>query len=400
MEARLADAPARTAYFQQQVIANIHYWQQWLAEYQSNVTFLHQERDRVVNAITFGLHHHEAWPTTYQLITEFSSYMERWGEWSTWGQVLQRAITAAQRVGDFVGGANLSVSLALMLQRQSRFPEAIHRYRRTLPLARQAGNVFAEARGCTNLGYIFAEQGYWHRSEILCKYALSLFNQIDSDYGRAHTENHLGILFTRQGQWQQAEKHFERACEIWEQMGDQYGLVRGFQNYSLVYLDTKQPAKALDYLQKALIHAQLTGEQTELGIIYMNMGLAYRLAGDLDQAEAYAKRGETIFEEFAYAQSLARVWNILGAIFMDCQAWDTALFYLEKSYQMWHQLGNHKGEIEVLTNIVECELTLDHRQQATRHLIEAEQLASHFHTNIKADDFISRLAACRRSLTE
>ena len=382
------------------LLRNVQYWQQWLNDHHAEVAGLGRERDGILRAISFALHLDQAWSAVYQLILAFSPYLERGGYWEAWSQVLSQAIAAAQRSGDLAGRANLSITLALMLQRRGRIQGAIYRYRRAVRVARQSGRQFVAARACTNLGYLYIEQGHWWRAEVLCCRALAMFEAINNDYGTAHTENHLGLLYIRQERWERARTCLERACAIWQATGDGYGLMRGFINFSALSIKTGRLDEAITYLEQALHQAQQAGEETEIGTIYMNMGYAHRLRGDLNRAEAYARRAETIFRKFSNLTGLAQVQDNLGVVYRHQERWSKAMLYLEQALQGWRNLGNEVGEIETLTDLIECELARGNRRQAAARLQEVERLIGPEYRRTRYDDLRRRLVKCRRSLTE
>ena len=81
-------------------------------------------------------------------------------------------------------------------------------------------------------------------------------------------------------------------------MGDKHGLIWGFLNLSLFYLDQRIPEEVLLYAQKGLPYAQQTGDGMSLGLLYMNMGSAFRFKGELIQAEIYTREVEKLLHQY------------------------------------------------------------------------------------------------------
>lgn len=396
----LTNTQTRNHFFQQTILANLHYWQGWLADKIGDTTALDRERNGLIRAISFALDLDEAWGATYELIDIIAPYMERRGYWDTWNWVLSRAIGVAQKKDDVTQLATLYHLLARLLGRQSRFRESVAYYRRAIQLSRQIGDRFAEGRACTNLGFFYIEQGNWYRAEVLCCHALDIFERIDNNHGRAHTENHLGILYTRQRQWEKARQHLERACTIWQSMGDGHGLMYGFMNLGLLYNEMEQPNEALSYSEKALYQAKLTGEELEIGNIYNNMGIAYRLRGEPAKAEAYARRAEAIFRRFSNVLGLAQVRTNLGLTDLDQEKWEEANLHLEAALKTWRNLENKYGEIRAMCYLIEYELARGNRSGAAKRLSKVEQLIGQDEGDVRHHHLHSRLTEYRRSLTE
>lgn len=395
----LANGQNFSGLFRHYVLANVQYWQKYVTQQSTDIAALDRERDRILKAISFALDLEIAWPCVYQVIVTFSSFMERRGYWESWNRLLDQALKVAQRLEDVAKATTLSALLARLLQQQSRIGPAIVQHRHTVRLARQIGNRFEEARACTNLGFLYIEQGQWHRAEVLCCHALNIFETINSDHGRAHTENHLGVLYTRKCFWDKAEQHLERACAIWQTMADNHGLMRGFINLGLLYNQMECSKKSLDYLKKALHQARITGEEIELGLIYLNMGVAYRLSGEPVQAEAQARQAEAIFRQSSNPIGLALAWISLGGAYIDQKIWNKARRYLEAGLDACRKLKNEYGEIEALIGVVEYELARENQQLATEQLNELENLSQSRNWDARYPYLQSRLIKYRCSLS-
>lgn len=376
--APLTPATDYASLFRRRILTNVHYWRNFVAGHTGDVPALDGEREGIIKAITFGLDLAEAWPPVAELMTHFSSHVERRGTWEGWNGLLERAIEQAEQVGDLAAAVHLSTLLARLCQRQSRLAETIRQYRQIIRLARRLGDEFSLARACTNLGYLYIERYQWQRAEILCCHALAIFERLNSDHGCAHTENHLGILYTWQGRWEQGIARLERACAIWEGMGDQHGLMRGFINLGMLYDEMKRPDEALFFLERALQQAKLTGEEVERGKIYRNMGLAYQLKGQLEKAEMYLRLAEVTFRRYSDSPNLAALENNLIELYLDWGKLPEVYLHLEANLEACRCLNNKYAEIETMVYFVRYELLRGERQQANVWLQEVlSQLNQH-----------------------
>jgi tetratricopeptide (TPR) repeat protein len=369
----LNDPQACNSFWQRCVLANLQFWQTYLARYTADTQALESEWEGVIKAILLGLKLGAAWPEAYQLITGFSTFMERRGYWDAWQTVLDQALVAARQAGDRNREITLLTLSARLGQRQGHFKGMVASYRRAIHLARRSGDIFNEGRACTNLGYFYIEQGHWIRAETLCCRALHLFEQIGNNHGLAHTENHLGLLYTRQRRWQEAQKSLERACAIWQVTGDQY-IVYGFTNLGVLYLAMEQADKALEHLHKALDYAQQAKDEVEVGRIYLNIADAYRFKGDMMTVETYAKQAADIFQRYDKALELSQAQTILGMAYLYQSRWQEADFHLNTALETVRNLKNRYRELETILYIAEYEMVRGNQAQARAHLDEVERL--------------------------
>lgn len=385
--------------FRQTILTNLDYWQGWVQTNLNDAAAMEREYQRIVRAIGYAIELEPAWPVVAELVISFSPFMERWGRWEIWNQALERAVTAARSKDDLPHQTTLTAMLARLLFHQSRFKESVRYYRQTIHLARQLGDRFNEARVCSNLGYYYTEHGQWWRAEVLCCHALDIFEQLDSNHGRAHTENHLGVLYARQQHWDRARQHLEQACAIWEAMGDQHDLIWGFLNLSMVYLDRRIPEEVLFYAQKGLPYAQQTGDDMAMGLLYMNMGSAFRFKGELTQAETYTREAELIFRRLSHSSRLASALENLGLIYMNQQKWSDSRFYLECALEIWRKLENKFFEIQNMTYWVEYELARRETERAAERLKHVEKLLHQYDQNQRYQSLHAKMEQLWRNLT-
>jgi tetratricopeptide (TPR) repeat protein len=398
-DAILIDNQSRTDFFRQVVLTNLDYWREQLADEMSDLTALNRDRANILTAISFGFDVAEAWPAVYDLVITFSRYMEKSGFWDIWLTVLQRALAIARRDADRSAEVDLLALLARLSQRQSHFQSAIAYYRSTIRLAHQLGDDYNIGRACTNLGYLYIEQGHWYRAEVLCQYALDIFDRIDNAHGRAHTENHLGVLRTRQCRWQAAQQHFERACALWKARDDHHGLMYGLMNLGVLYIYIECADKVLDYSKQALQQAKLAGEELESATVTMNIGIGYRLQGALSQAATYTRQAETIFRRFSHRLGLALVLDNWGLIYLRGQNWVEAEGYFNAALTAWRNLDNRYGEIRVMVYLVEADLVRGDQKQAHTRLSQVEHMLRTYDPGERYLLLRRQVAEHRRNLT-
>lgn len=356
-----------------------------------------EERVQACHVLDFGLRTTASWADACTLIMALATYMERSGEWEIWQQLLTRAITAAQQLGDIDHEITLTALLARLYQRRGKAPAMVRAYRRVIRLARRYNHRFELARACSNLGYHFIEQGNLWRAEQLSYYALAIFTELQSNHGLAHTHNHLGILWTRQYEWAKAEEHLLAACAIWQQSQDQYGLMRGHGNLGFLYNETARYADGIDHSMLALELAESLGEAQLIGGFAANLSFSQLKLGNVARAQALADRAEAVVTQFADQRVLAHIAHIRGLIALHEKNYTAAQ---ERINYALSTLTEYYQIIQVKFTQIKLEVHLQNSQGVRQVLAEIESLLTRHLPHNALSFYADQLTACRRWLEQ
>lgn len=334
--------------FRQMAENNLRYWRRKTKDFLANPAMLDAEHGTLVRGLTFALDVNNLWEESQPLIVDLSPLMGRRGHWLVWETLLRKAMHTAGRVGDPYHEAAMSALLGLTLQQRSEIREAIKQYRTTIRLSRSAGNQFALARACTNLGYIYCEQGFWYRSEVLCRRALAIFEQLGNAYGTAHTHNHLGFLYTRQAKEDQAHHHFEQAFEIWQENDDRHSIMRGLINLGVLQNQEGQFEQAKASFLQAREIGEAVGDESHTGFILSGLTYSCQKMGDLKAAESYALEADKLFRNSPNIEPMAVVWCNLGIIYTKLRQWQDTEYYLKAALEQACKIRSVYLQLEVL----------------------------------------------------
>lgn len=395
----LESVSARQVYFEQTITRLLSYWLEHEAVQEVKLELLDAERDNILNAIMLSLEMPTVWLLTKDLIESFHKYMIRRGFTEVWQGGLGKAIDVARTQEDIDAETMLTALLAANYLGASNYKEAVRAYRRVIRLARVSGNLFEEARACTNLGSHLIDQGFWRRSEVLCSHGLKIFEDLGHQQGIAHSHRDLGFLYVRQEKWQDAEGHLKKACHMWEELQDDYKLMYGYQNLAVLYLEMNQAEPAFPYINKALNKAKSSGGDAFLSALYMTLGVAHLLQEDFSLAEQHLKESEKIAQMYNDSFVLAQVVRHIGDVYEARKDYARACEYFELSAKRFRDMGNWNIEIEALGSLAECQILSDDFDKALKTLKRIEALLVKF--DAKQREYYGRgLAEAYDSLRE
>ena len=344
--------------FAQAIQRNLFFWQTWYHQNQHDTKRIDAERESLVRAIEYGLVTSGSLPATHHLIESLSPYMERRGQWESWGRILSSAIDAALHLSDCQICANLMIARAKLFQRQGRLQDAILAYQRLIRYAKQGGDEYSTARAYSNLGYLYTEQGKWGRAEILCRSALKIFTKHESNHGLAHTHNHLGILYAREQCWNKAWYHYEQAQSLWQETNDQYGLLLVNLNSGTLANDmaatgVESPHNATVYLEKAIEYGEQVDDEPMLATARMNLGISHMIDRRYPKAVECFEAAKATFERFKDRLGIALVSDNLGIVYAEQLEHKEAQRYLKQALESWRIVPSRYGEIRTLLYLAE-----------------------------------------------
>ena len=383
---------------------NLLYWRAWLEVHQNDIKKLDRERSAIVKAIQHGLNTLDSLTLAYELIEQFSPYLERRGQWERWNQILDNAIVRASETGHLSYVPPLSLLRARLFKHQSRFREAVSEYHHAIRVSRYTDDHVTRARAWSNLGHLYIELDHWWRAEILCIHALRIFEEKDSSHGRAHTHNHLGILYTRQCRWKNAWQHLEKACSLWQEMGATHGLLLANLNLGKLAVDMRMegiaaPYPAYDFLRKAIRYGRQTADEVLVGMAQMNLGAVYRLDGRIEEAAEVFRTAKKIFDHYGDSLGIAMSIDNLGVICADMGRMEQAFQYFRESLEKWRALGSHYGEIRTLLYLAEWESQIGNKRAAKRWLGETDKQLTQYGQGTKYQALQVKFERVRSSLS-
>lgn len=154
----------------------------------------------------------------------------------------------------------------------------------------------------------------------------------------ANNYSHIGSVFVLKKDYIKAEKYFLKALKI---INECYGKESLFYadnltELGLLYYESKNYLKALDCFentQRIIKNHYSTGE-IEFAYSYNNLGDANCNLGNFIEGIKYYLLALKIFQDFNAKEEICVVYHNLGNAFNQCEKYDTALLYYNKSLKL------------------------------------------------------------------
>jgi tetratricopeptide (TPR) repeat protein len=202
--------------------------------------------------------------------------------------------------------------IGMILYSMGYLDDALLYYSRSLSLAKDLGNINAQATLLNNIAGIYGNKGELDKALSYYEESLSLKT---NEKEKAPTYNNIAVIYDKKGDYQKAVEYLQKAIEIDERYGD-------YHNASIDKL---------------------------------NLGNTYRKMKDYENAEKYLseglegvkKVGDKFWEALGY-------WYF-GALYLDKENKKTAREYYTRAYNLFKSIGAEGKAQSVLADIQELE---------------------------------------------
>ncbi len=136
---------------------------------------------------------------------------------------VHQALNMFRDLGDRDGEAVVLNGLALMLEKQGRYEEALAYAVDALRMLKAVGHWWTQATLENGVGWLYAHLGQYADALTYCQRALSLHRESGHRGGAADTLDSLGYVYLHLGDLAQAKAHYEQAIEAYRELGAVFG---------------------------------------------------------------------------------------------------------------------------------------------------------------------------------
>ena len=230
--------------------------------------------------------------------------------------------------------------------------KAYKAYKDAINFAREKKLNYNLGRIYQNQSVLFSNAGNDVQSIASLDTAIIFYQKSDNPKAKkfeAHAYNDLANRLKTQNEFQQAVEYYLKGIAIFEKLGLDDELVVVYCNISTLFGDIKEPAKQIEYANKAVASARKSGIAQKLFTAYMILANSYIMQEDNLSAKRYIDSSRVYFDElaninsvdgiFSYYLITAQVFNRLGQL-------DSSFYYFEKSFTVSEKYNYLYGKAE------------------------------------------------------
>jgi tetratricopeptide (TPR) repeat protein len=320
---------------------------------QCNVALAEPVRIQALHILTYALQLEGQWLLARDLLLRLADKLEHSSYRAGWLPLLEQGLHLSQQHQDAKTTAELHLRIGYLLQLSGQFEAACTHYAAGATTFAQVGQPERRARVLNRYAYTARQQQKPTQAWQLVQEALALVADDHPEQGNAYLVR--GWLAVDERHWQAACADFAKAVAILRRNGTPYQLacalrdlavplhmlqrdeeaISVFQqaaalfgqldnhfqqavvkmNCGIIHL-AQQPALALDFFAGAEPIFRQLHDQENLGKLYLNQGLAYRVAGKLHRSTHLLQASISLFEQIGNPDWLANAVDELGVTFL------------------------------------------------------------------------------------
>jgi tetratricopeptide (TPR) repeat protein len=165
---------------------------------------------------------------------------------------LYAALRMFEQLDDADGRAGTHMMVAIGMERQQRYPEALPHAGAAVALRRASGQPGPLANALNALGWYHALNGQHEQAVRYCRQALAVHHELGNDNGAAATWDSLGYAHHHLGQPAEARHCYQQAIDLHRRLGDRGSMAGNLTGLGDVHASAGDQAAARQAWQEAL----------------------------------------------------------------------------------------------------------------------------------------------------
>lgn len=178
-------------------------------------------------------------------------------------------------------------------------------------------------------------------SMLVAQYHLDLAKSVDSKDQLARAFNEMAIISFIVGEIDSSKIFLNNAVVIRELMKDSLGVARLNVNIGNIFREQDNYQQAVKYFMRSEQTLLELEEFGFLGDVVNNIGLLYDDLNMEDLASVYFFKAMKYYKKVGLEKTNGNIWLNIGANYLQIDKLDSALFYLDKSYELLKYANNN-----------------------------------------------------------
>ncbi len=264
-------------------------------------------------------------------------------DFKTAAHTFEQGLALARQSGDLAAQARLLNGLGKVAGYSGQIDTAIEYFTQNLALYRELNDVVGIERTLSNLALCWSEQGKYEQAISANQESLAMAEERGNTFSLSITLTNLGQLYWLLGDFVQAVDATTRALELAEALGDQYGIVLTRINLADIAGREGEYERALGYVRSAIQLARETGLYAQLAQGLLTLVFIHMLQGELAAAKQVIVEPLAIIEEHGIKPMIPDLTEQYVRIAIADERWEQAARLLGFAAAQRQAVGSAAG---------------------------------------------------------
>ena len=185
--------------------------------------------------------------------------------------------------------------------------------------------------------------------------------------------NNISIAYFRVGNYEKAIEWQLNAIKAKESLKDTISLATSLNNVGSMFIKLKKYTQAKRYLSKSF---RLLNDESKIsGFSALNLGICFKMTGNLDSALHYYNVALKIYTKLGLESNIGKAYSNIGGVYEAKKELTKALEYMQKSLVTSKKVNNEYDIAIRSRNVANVYLELGQTSKAKIHILEAKRLA-------------------------
>jgi tetratricopeptide (TPR) repeat protein/DNA-binding XRE family transcriptional regulator len=266
---------------------------------------------------------------------------EHWAEAIT---VHRAAAELARQAGDLHAEADALADLGHLQELTAEFAAATASITRAIEIYRSIGSQRGEAKALSELGVTERLTGHYAASAASLTAALRLFRSVGDRLGEADALFELGSAQYRTGNLAASMASQTEALAIYRDLGYRRGEAWTLNSLGVTQYAAGNYAAAMASLTQALDLQRLAGNRLGEANTTYELGTVSRLTGDYPAAVVTQEQALQIYRGLGYRRGEANVLTELGTLRRLMEDFGAAVAYQQQALGLYREVSDRLGE--------------------------------------------------------
>jgi tetratricopeptide (TPR) repeat protein len=316
------------------------------------------------------------------------------GDWGRAERIYLECLKQAENSLDITAFAECIMGQASLRYMQGHYPETLELYKKAQNLYEKSGQKDKLENLHLSFGSLYARMSEYDQAREC--YQKALISAAGNKRIEMGVHLNLGLLFIQLEDYRQAYVECHQALDLSILVNDPKEIYKVRINLGIAARETGLLDEALECAEHTMIFASKIGEKRGYGMGCNNAGMIWQKKGDLDKAVSYFKEFLELAESMNDLNNQAIASNNLAGALLEQGVLAEAEKYFSKAYAIMTNFGNKIYQADSLFNLAQVRLALGDRIGANELLNKSITLGE----EIKDNPYLQKYYQLRESLNK